>query len=204
MSKTLFLFAVLFCSISLLAGDATTPKAEVFGGYSYLRSSGNGFNGWEGQVTGWLSPYLGITGDFSGHYRSTDFTEPTTGVSVSADQNLHTFLAGPTLAGRFGNHAVFGHALFGAARYSVSGNVDIPIVGGISTGIDSATKFAMVFGGGFDLGISPRFAIRPAQLDYLYTRFNNLEAIGAGFSTTNGHQNSFRYSAGVVFRFGGD
>lgn len=200
MRKILIILAVFMCPMGLLAQEA--PKAEVFGGYSYLRSNGNSFNGWEGQVTGYLNRYFGITGDVSGHYRTTSFIIPSTGLSASANQHLYTFLGGPTITGRFGNHAVFGHALFGAARNSLSGGVTIPFIGGISTGIDQATKFAMVFGGGFDLGLSPRFAIRPAQVDYLYTKFNNLEAIAGGFSTTSGHQNSFRYSAGIVVRFG--
>lgn len=199
MRKNLIILAVLICSVGLFAQD--TPKAEVFGGYSLLRSNKNNFHGWEGQVTGYLNRYFGITGDVSGHYRSTDFTVPSTGLRASANQSLYTFLAGPTITGRFGHHAVFGHALFGAARSDLTGGVNIPIIGGFSTGIDRATKFAMVFGGGFDLGLSPRFAIRPVQVDYLYTKFNNIEAITGGLSTTSGHQNSFRYSAGIVVRF---
>ena len=37
-------------------------------------------------------------------------------------------------------------------------------------------------------------AIRPAEVDYLYTRFNN---------SATGAQSNFRYQAGVVFNFGG-
>jgi hypothetical protein len=36
----------------------------------------------------------------------------------------------------------------------------------------------------------------------LYTRFNSVDALSTGLSSsTSGHQNSFRYSAGIVIRF---
>lgn len=201
MRKTLIILAMVLPAIALCGQE--TPKAEIFGGYSYLRSSGNSFNGWHGQVTGYFSQHFGVTGDVTGHYRSTTFTEPTTGASASADQQLYNFLFGPTATARFGNHAVFGHALFGAAHSRLSAGVQIPIIGGLSTGVNNATAFAMAFGGGFDIGLSPRFAIRPAQVDYLYTKFNSVDAITGGLSsTTSGHQNSFRYSAGIVIRLG--
>jgi opacity protein-like surface antigen len=68
--------------------------------------------------------------------------------------------------------------------------------------VNSATAFAMAFGGGLDIGLSDRFAIRPAQVDYLYTRFNAVDALTTGLANTStGHQNSFRYSGGIVIRF---
>ena len=33
------------------AGSENQTRATIFGGYSYLRNSSNGFNGWEGQGT---------------------------------------------------------------------------------------------------------------------------------------------------------
>jgi hypothetical protein len=47
-----------------------------------------------------------------------------------------------------------------------------------------------------------RFAIRAAQVDYLRTQFSSTDALSTGlFGNTNGRQNNFRYSAGIVFRF---
>jgi hypothetical protein len=54
----------------------------------------------------------------------------------------------------------------------------------------------MAFGGGLDIPVSKLISIRPAEIDYLLTRFNNQ------FTDTN--QSNFRYSAGVVFTFGGN
>ncbi len=201
MRKLILIGTIALLPLALAAQDATVPKATIFGGYSYLRNSSNGFNGWDGQVTANFGRYFGATADISGEYR-TATSLVFTGFSGSANQRLYNFLFGPTVTGRFGKNAVFGHALFGAARSSLGAGIAIPIIGGISTGLTSATAFAMAFGGGLDIGLSDHFAIRPAQVDYLYTRFNSVDALTTGLATTTtGHQNSFRYSAGIVFRF---
>ncbi len=115
----------------------------------------------------------------------------------SANQRLYTFLFGPTVTSSVNKVSVFGHALFGGAHSSLGAGI-----AGLSTGVNSATAFAMAFGGGVDIGLTQHFAIRPAQVDYLYTHFNAFDALSTGLSsTTGGHQNSFRYSAGIVFRF---
>ena len=177
------------------------PRAEIYGGYSFLRNRGNSFNGWEGQATAFFGRYFGATFDSSGAYRNAG-SIGVSGLSVSAHQRLYTFLAGPTLTARFGKHDIYGHALFGGAYSRLGAGVNVPVIGGFSTGVNSATAFAMAFGGGADFGVNSNFAIRPVQLDYLYTHFNNVDALTTGLSTTIGnHQNSFRYSGGVVFRF---
>ena len=199
MRKIAFLAIIVFMPLFLVAQDA--PKAELFGGYSYLRSSGNSFNGWEGQATANLGRYFGVTRDVSGHYR-TLISASLPGISAAANQHLYNFLFGPTATARFGNHAVFGHALFGAAHSSLGAGITIPIIGGVSTGVTTANAFAMALGGGLDIGLSSRFAIRPVQVDYVYTRFGSVDALSTGLATSaNGHQNSFRYSAGIVIRF---
>src|SRR5512133_4326759 len=128
MRKFVILPAAILLSTLAVAQD--NPKAEVFGGYSYLRSSGNSFNGWEGQGTAFLTPNFGVTADVSGSYRSTSLSAFGTSLTGSANQHLYNFLFGPTVAARFGKHSVFGHALFGAARSSLSAGVSIPIIGG--------------------------------------------------------------------------
>jgi hypothetical protein len=58
----------------------------------------------------------------------------------------------------------------------------------------SGNSFALAAGGGVDIAINHTgtIAFRPAEIDYLYTRFNNSASSG---------QNSFQYKAGVVFNF---
>ena len=183
------------------AGGEYGTRATVFGGYSYLRNGSNGFNGWEGQGTFNFNRYLGVTADVSGSILS-PFSFSTSGFSASTYQHVTNYLFGPTVTAGFGRSAVFAHALFGAAHSSLGAGVNIPIIGGISTGLTSANAFAMAFGGGIDIGMTRHFAIRAVQVDYIRTQFNSIDALTSGLSSSLGNrQNSFRYSSGIVFRF---
>jgi opacity protein-like surface antigen len=73
----------------------------------------------------------------------------------------------------------YGHVQFGAVHGSVG-------YLGIS---ESAFKFAMAAGGGVDINLNPRIAIR-VQGDYLMTRFLDLR------------QDNLQFSSGVVIHFG--
>lgn len=57
----------------------------------------------------------------------------------------------------------------------------------------SANAFAMTAGGGLDMKLSNRFAIRAIQGDYYLTKFAN---------GVNDHQNNLRISVGLILRFG--
>ena len=64
------------------------------------------------------------------------------------------------------------------------------------------TRSPSAFGGGVDIGLTRHFAIRAAQVDFIRTNFNSLDALGSGFaSNTSNSQNSFRYSGGIIWRF---
>jgi opacity protein-like surface antigen len=80
---------------------------------------------------------------------------------------------------------VFAHALFGGAHIREDLVINIPPP---ATSI-SSTNFAFLVGGGVDIALSHRFAVR-IQPDYLKT-----EILGR-------RQNNFRASAGLVFRLG--
>ena len=181
------------------SGDAT--RGTVFGGYSLLHNNSTNFNGWDGQGTFNFTPHFGVTADVSGNSRDLAGIS-FLGFSAGTQQHLYNFLFGPTATAYFGKSSVFGHALFGTAHSSLSAGVSVPIIGGFSAPITSANAFAMAFGGGIDIGLSRHFAIRAAQVDYLRTNFNSVDALASGLSTDlNNHQNSFRYSGGVVWRF---
>ena len=209
MRNWILVFACVLFSLAVFAQEQQTsaPRATIFGGYSYLRNSsnglsGNGFNGWDGQGTFNFTRYLGVTADFTGDYRTLASTSLLPGVSASANQHVYTYLFGPTVTGNFGRSAVFAHALFGQAHSGLGAGVSLPIIGGISTGVTSASAFAMEFGGGVDIGVTRHFAIRAAQVDYLRTNFTSTDALSTGLSSSlNNRQNSFRYSGGIVFRF---
>lgn len=182
------------------SSDNVATRGTIFGGYSLLHNGSNNFNGWDAQGTFNFTPHFGITADFSGNSKQLSGIS-FLGFSAGTDQHIYNFLFGPTATAYFGKSSVFGHALFGDAHSSLSAGVTVPIVGGISAPITSADAFAMAFGGGVDIGLSRHFAIRAAQLDYIRTNFNATDALASGLSTTTTHQNSFRYSGGVVWRF---
>ena len=58
----------------------------------------------------------------------------------------------------------------------------------------SNNSFAMAIGAGVDFKVSHRFSVRPLQVDYLMTRFNEL---GLGAQS----QDNLRVSTGVVLHF---
>jgi outer membrane immunogenic protein len=121
-----------------------------------------------------------------------DLTAANGSASVSGTSyglTMTTFTVGgrylpPTGKSRF--HP-FAEALAGLAHTSG------PLVASPNPGAGNAgSAFAANLGGGVDLGIDNRFAIRLFQADYLLTTFDN---------GSNNHQNQPRISAGVVLYF---
>jgi opacity protein-like surface antigen len=197
--RALLSFAVMLLSTTaVLSAQETTPKVEVFGGYSYANANQASFldrrvnlNGWNTSLGVNFNRTFGIVGDFSGHYGSTGSTIAITcpvnqicGNGFNVSTKIHTFLVGPQASLRTSRATLFAHVLLGAAHTSntlknVSPNFT-----------DSDTGFAAALGGGLDYNFGHKFAWR-VQTDYLNTRF---------FSNS---QHDFRLSTGPVFRFGG-
>ena len=180
-SVTGLIVLLLASSLTLFAHEPA--RVEVFGGYPNIRANTGvdlqgvdhfGLNGWNASLNGYFNKYLGASADFGGGYG----TPSVQGIGVST--KLYTFLFGPIVRVPNATHLTpFAHVLFGGAHVSGS-------VAGFSS---SETDFAWAAGGGLDFDMSPRFGIRPAQVDLLQTR-------SGGPS-----QNNFRYSAGVIFKF---
>jgi hypothetical protein len=183
------------------SSDNVATRGTIYGGYSLLHNNSTNLNGWEVQGTFNVVPHFGITADVSGDSKQLNGVS-FLGFSAGTQQHLYNYLFGPTATAYFGKSSVFGHALFGQAHSTLSAGVTVPILGGISAPINSASAFAMAFGGGVDIGLSRHFAIRAAQLDYIRTSFNATDALASGLTTSTGnHQNSLRYSGGIIFRF---
>lgn len=190
------------------------PKVEVGANYSYLRfapsgpyTKGHSLNGGGGSLVYNFNEYLGIKMDLQGFTSSvTGFNIPSNptfplGAVGNVQGNMFTYLFGPQIKVRAHNFQPFGHLLFGGAHTNVYGNAfrqlcinpgDCPTI----TKAPTAEAFALEFGGGVDIPINNIVSIRPAEIDYLMTRFSN------AFTGTS-NQNNFRYSGGVVFTFGG-
>ena len=160
------------------AAQEEVPKAEVFGGYSW---AGGDFHGWGTSVTGNVNRWFGVTADFSGHYSD---GEPGT---VRERQRAHSFLFGPRFSLRRKRATPFAYALFGGVRFR--GEVSAPTLNLFAAGED--TGFNMALGGGLDVKLTRRVALRAFQLDYMRPTF-------FGESHHRG-----RLAFGLVLRLGG-
>jgi len=198
-------FVVLF-GLTALAQDY--PKFELAVDYSYARynpshaytKNGHSLNGAGGAITFNFSKYVGITAELTGYGSNTqNFVIPAgnnalcpAGCTLSAQGNLFTYLFGPQVGIRSGKFRPFGHLLLGGAHSNLYTNLYKQA--GITNSNPAGNTFAMVFGGGADIAVnkSGSIAIRPGEIDYLYTRFNN---------SATGAQSSLRYQAGIVFNF---
>jgi opacity protein-like surface antigen len=192
MKRWAFLLGVILLFSFAASAQEENPKAEVFGGYSYVRVSDQGFsanfNGGSGSLSYNPNAWLGIVGDFGGYHWS----------ESGADANVITYLFGPKFAFRSGRWTPFVQTLFGGARISGSAtSLEVAArvrpqgitPGGVS---GSENAFAMAIGGGLDVNATPHIGIRLIQAEYVLTKFSD---------GVNDRQNNARISAGVVFRF---
>ena len=180
-------YLMLAIALILLGGTAlaqdAAPKAELFGGFSYIRTAAHhNINGWNAQAAYNVKRWFGFAADFAGHYQTLDNNTGEPGSS------LHTFLFGPQLYDRAGRITGFAHALFGGA--SVGDN--FRLFGQSVPG--QGTSFAMALGGGIDANVDETFAVRIFQADYL-----RLSATSP-FTNESEGRNNFRLSLGVVFK----
>ncbi|MBP6824645.1 MAG: hypothetical protein KA368_24075, partial [Acidobacteria bacterium] len=70
--RKLFFVAALLLILPLAGQAQSAPKAEIFGGYSYLRADdddgGLDLHGWNASAAINFTKYAGIAEEFSGHY----------------------------------------------------------------------------------------------------------------------------------------
>lgn len=161
-------FLLLAC---LTAPAQNFPKLEVSAGYSYTNFRSDTIvtadcNGGYVSLAGNFTDWLGVTG-------GVDICK------VSSGSTATTYMVGPKFAYRKCCRVTpFADALLGRVHVS-SG---FPSVTG------AAGSFAFKVGGGIDLAVTCRIAIRLIEADYLLTRLNSAS------------QNNFRLSAGIVLR----
>jgi opacity protein-like surface antigen len=158
---------------------------EFFVGYQFMRApdeSAKSLNGFNAQLFYNFNPHVGAGGEFG-------FASGSDQVGTTTDINLHrsTYLFGPQF-NVYPNDKVrvFFRPLVGGVHDTTK------VTSGTSHTDFSADAFMMSFGGGVDVNVSKHVAVRPFQFDYQPTH------LGGEW------QNNFRFSAGVVFRFGGN
>ena len=188
-------FVLLFGSAAFAQSDT---KMEVSVNYSYMRFnpqnsniiSSFSLNGGGGAFSYFFTDMIGIKAEFEG-YGSTTRTLVATGTNVQA--NLFTYNVGPVLKYRQGKFQPFGEVLFGGAHSNAY--VNLCNASGGCIGSPSNNAFDFIIGGGLDIPVTKSISIRPAEIDFVLTRFGN------NFTGGNNNQSNFRYQAGVVFSF---
>ena len=186
---------ILGLSLAAVAADEM-PKAEVFGGVSFLHIDTMGLNnqGLKANYAGWDSEFqyninrvLGITADIGGNYGRLQPDVP--------NSHSYTYVFGPTFSVRRESAVIFAHTLFGQNSTNIISNA-------LTHTSNNDSAFAMAFGGGLDIKLNQRFALRLGQLDWLYTR-HNLSLVNVNGLQLKDHQNNIRYAGGITINLGG-
>jgi hypothetical protein len=165
-----------------------TPRAELSGGYSFMRDADRGEDfstGWFGSAVGNINGWIGVATEIGSNSRTCRNCQRGPFASATLrGTDLHlrvfTYMAGPRVA----SHAIsavtpFAQVLFGGSH--LSGGVEFD--GALNTGATYQP------GVGVDLNVRPKVGIR-LQGDYRVIR-------------TQGHDSKeSRFLAGVVFRSG--
>jgi len=177
-------FALLLSGLPAAAQPTSTPKNEIYGGYSWIHPNGNVdwgrvpdiVDGFDASVTHYFSQVhnLGVVADGSGHFA------PSSGFH----SNVGTALGGLQYKFHSDQLSPFVRVMAGTANLTPNF-------------LNFQWKPAVAVGGGLDLNLAKAWAIRIAQFDYIWTYYREQNLT---HSTDN--WNMYRLSAGVEFNWG--
>ena len=191
---------LVFIQLSLLVFASVTPCVaqqtpvwEFFAGYSFQRSDVRQYfkstpiiyslrgryvnlDGLDLSVTENVNRWFGGTLDFRGHYKTPQLLGTTT------REKMYSILYGPRFSYRTHWVTPFTHILFGIARVEARVTPVGPHASDLS--------FATAAGGGLDISLGGKAAVRAFEVDYFRT------------DTLGTRPDSFRASTGVVFYLG--
>jgi outer membrane immunogenic protein len=162
------------------------PSVELGVDYNYVHTNAppggcgcfslNGGDAWAAYK---ITDSVAVVGQFSAQHASAVLGSGT-------DATLVSYEFGPRYSFTKSRKFVpFAQALLGGATL-LSGS------GLLTTSSGTSSAFAMTLGGGLDIRLTRHLSLRPAELDYFYTRFPN---------GGNDHQNNLRVAAGMNYRF---
>jgi opacity protein-like surface antigen len=222
------LAGLLVVAAGMAVAQDAFPKLETAPAFTYVHNSPvlggtQGFNcaGGGGTIAYNMTSMLGMAMDLSTcHIFGLDNTY---GVGSKVNGNEFTYVFGPRLTFRQHKFQPFFEINFGGERVSLkcnqgnagnacnslvavqplpppSGTVIIVPRNPNATSF-SKNAFAMTVGGGADIKINRKFALRLVQAEYLYTRFGN--DCPLAYCSNNNNQNSFRLKSGIVMSWGG-
>ncbi|MGC2402966.1 MAG: outer membrane beta-barrel protein [Acidobacteriaceae bacterium] len=220
-------FIFVICSFAF--AQDSTPKVQVFGGYSLLHEDAgrltgialdldlrqfpntfgvkSNFNGWNAEAQYNFGPWVAVAADVSGYPSSPIFVESQSTVSGLPKGSSYSILVGPVISYRkMKKITPFVHALFGWDRTSLGASTLTGTSFPVSTTATAYNDFTMALGGGVDYKLSHRFALRVAQLDWYHTSLNLNSFYGSVFSSSlfqglATREKNLRFSAGIVVNF---
>lgn len=185
MLQTIGALLALAAMASAQLNPQEVPKLEMFNSFSYATDSNGNAPGWLASLTVNRSikndPYLGLVFEISRYYRTTVIQ---------------------TAAGPLKDTAGFSSALFGFQVYMFRKSAISPFLRLLPLGVseknvivteggksrfDHGPAYTAAVGGGFDLKINKRVAVRAVQIDYM------------GFAGERPSRT--RISTGIVLRF---
>ncbi len=181
------------------------PRADLFLGYSFIRANSARdipaftMNGGLGTFGYNFNNHIGLEAEIGGYHNGNIH-------DIEFDTTVMPYLFGPRFSyGRSKRFDPYVHFLFGATHLTTSLPV-APTTGTGQTGPTSRIKasqdnFTMAVGGGIDLKMTHAVSVRPIQLDYFMTRFEDFGQLGP---SQNRNQHNLRYAAGLMFNFGGE
>ena len=187
--------AVCYLGTFAFAQNARRPEDEIFGGYAALIP-----NGW-GDLDYKINNIPNAFGASNTFYFP---GAPNFGILIDGSGHFGGGTTPPNLANGSNNSTGVGYAL-GGFQYKYHTSSLSPFFRGfvgaanISPDCCHGTEWSVAAGGGggLDLSVKPRFSIRLAQVDYIYSTYSHI------FPSVHPTQwNSVRLAAGVVFNLG--
>jgi opacity protein-like surface antigen len=213
MQKLFFGALLILCCVPLaVAQSADRSRVEFFGGYSVMRidyepdpidprtmtprivafNPKQTLNGFNASATINLTKSFGLTGDFSGHFKTRTVADPLGGTN-SDHVRVFNVLGGPQY--RFGSNSrlsPFVRAMAGIAN--TRSRLEFPSLN--ATERLSSTDFALALGGGIDVRVSEHVDLRVFQVDYNPIFLSEKNELGFGSVRAD----NVRFSFGVVIR----
>lgn len=197
MKKLLGLLTLLVLA-SLPAMAQGMPTGEVGAGYTFRSwavpptlqpPSSLHMNGWNATADFNFNEWIGVATDV-------DWTRYSS-VAPTSTTDITTAMAGPQIYPlRHHKLTPFVHFLFGVGYY----NLTLPAATECAPFCTSTDgNFAWAGGGGVDLTVTRHIGVRLGQFDYEQTRFR-LQVLTEGPAVAP--QDNWKYSAGILFRFG--
>src|SRR5271166_4295457 len=192
---TCIALAFTLCVLGTVAAAQVTiqPKDEVFGGYSWLHT--NGYSAF--QDISYKVPDITDGFDISNTY----YLPQEHNLGVLADFSYHFNGMNTNIQGTGSNTKVA--YIGGGLQYKYHTDTFSPFarvfVGGAYHNLPLKSQWSAEVGagGGIDLAVTPRFSIRLAQVDYIYSNYNP-----PFLSGHDSQWNSIRLAAGIVVNLG--